>query len=110
LQLPQGGSSAVSHKGEFMKLSLAGKSMSLFVASVIVLVLYTMFESAMANTSLGAERLITFILFVLPAGAGAVLGGMSLARKEGRTLLAVTGLILNGLFALFHLMIVLIAG
>ncbi len=93
-----------------MKLTLAGKSMLLFVASVIILVFFTVFESAMANTSLRVERLITFVLFVLPAGAGAVLGGMSLARTEGRIALAVTSLILNGVFALFHLMIVLIAG
>jgi hypothetical protein len=35
---------------------------------------------------------------------------MSLVRKEGRTWLAVIGIVLNSLFALFHLAGVLFAG
>jgi hypothetical protein len=35
---------------------------------------------------------------------------MSLVLKEGRAWMAVTGVVLNTLFALFHLMIVLFAG
>ena len=93
-----------------MKLSFAGKSMLLFGVSIVLLVAQTMFESGMAQTSLGVERLITFLLFVLPAGAGAVFGIMSLIRREGRSLLAVLGIVFNTLFALFHLMIVLFAG
>ena len=93
-----------------MKLTLAGKSLLLFGVSIVLLVVFTVFESALAQTSIGVERLITFLLFVLPSGAGAVLGGMSLIRREGQVLLAITGIILNGLFALFHLLIVMVAG
>jgi hypothetical protein len=57
-----------------------------------------------------AERIVTFVLLVLPAGIGAILGIMSLFYREGRGWLAVTGIILNTLFALFHLALVLFAG
>ena len=50
------------------------------------------------------------MLFVLPAGIGALIGVMSLVYREGKTGLAITGIVLNALFALFHLMIVLFAG
>ncbi len=93
-----------------MKLSLAGGSLLLFSVSVLLLVLLTVFETAMTGLSLGAERIITLLLLVLPPAAGAVLGGMSLSRKEGKAGLGITGMILNTLFALFHLMIALFAG
>jgi hypothetical protein len=57
-----------------------------------------------------AERLITFLLLVLPAGAGAMLGVLSLIRRQGPLWLAWAGVALNGLFALFHVMIILFAG
>ncbi len=93
-----------------MKLSLAGKSLLLFGVSIVLLVSLTLFESALLWLSLSAERLITFLLFVLPAGAGAVLGVMSLVRREGRAWLAVIGIVMNSLFALLHLLIVIFAG
>jgi len=37
-------------------------------------------------------------------------GTFGTLRKEGRAWLAVVGIILNGLFALFHLLIVMLAG
>lgn len=43
-------------------------------------------------------------------GFGAALGVMSLVRREGRMLLAITGVALNTLSALFHLLIVVFAG
>jgi hypothetical protein len=57
-----------------------------------------------------AERIVTFALLVLPAGLGAVLGVMSLMRREGQNGLAITGILLNTPFAVFHLLIVLFAG
>jgi hypothetical protein len=93
-----------------MKLSLAGAALLLFGLSVILLLALTGFESALAGISLAVERLITLLLLVLPAAGGAMLGLMSLARREGRVRLAVTGIILNTLFALFHTMIVVFAG
>jgi hypothetical protein len=93
-----------------MKPGLAGKSLLLLGLSVVILVALTLFESALAGMSLGTERLVTFLALVLPSGAGSVLGTISLMRREGQTWLAVTGVVLNTLFALFHLMLVLFAG
>jgi hypothetical protein len=46
---------------------------------------------------MGAERLLTFLFLVLPAGTGCVLAAMSLARRQGRAWLAITLVTLNGL-------------
>ena len=92
-----------------MKPGFAGNSMLLFGVSIVLLLLMTLLESALTGMSTGAERLVTFLLLVLPAGTGAVLGVLSLVRREGRQWLAWTGVMLNGLFALFHLMVVLFA-
>jgi len=93
-----------------MKVSLTGGSLLLFGLSVILLIALTLFESALAGLSIGTERIITFLLLVLPAGVGAVLGVVSLTRKEGRAWLAIAGILFNTLFALFHFMIILFAG
>ncbi len=93
-----------------MKPGFAGNSMLLFGVSVVLLLLMTLLESALTGMSTGAERLVTFLLLVLPAGTGAVLGVLSLVRGERRQWLAWTGVMLNGLFALLHLMVVLFAG
>ena len=81
-----------------MKRTLATSSLLLFG------------ESAFVGMSTAAERIATLSMLVLPAGIGAVLGVMSLMHKEGRRGLAITGIVLNSLFALFHLALVLFAG
>lgn len=93
-----------------MQPDYARTSLLLFGVSILLLIGLTVFEAALMNTSPALERLITFFALVLPAGVGAVFGGLSLARREGKTWLALAGLILNALFALFHLAIVLFAG
>ena len=93
-----------------MKRSFATISLILFGLSVIFLIFWTVSESVFAGMSTSAERIVTFALLVLPAGIGAVLGVMSLSYREGRGSLAITGIILNTLFALFHLALVLFAG
>ncbi len=93
-----------------MKRSFAAISLILFGLSVIFLIFWTVSESVFAGMSTFAERIVTFVLLVLPAGIGAILGIMSLFYREGRGWLAVTGIILNTLFALFHLALVLFAG
>jgi hypothetical protein len=93
-----------------MKQSLAGVSLVLFGVSVVFLLVWTLFESRLVGMSTSAERIITFALLVLPAGVGAVIGLMSLMQKEGQRWLAVAGILLNTLFALFHTLIVLFAG
>jgi len=93
-----------------VKRSLAILSLTLFGISVIFLIAWTLSESAFAGMSTAAERIITLALLVLPAGMGAMMGVMSLMHREGKMSLAITGIVLNTLFALFHLMIVLFAG
>jgi hypothetical protein len=93
-----------------MKLSFALRSLVLFGLSVVMLIVLTLFESALVGMSPGWERILSFLLLVLPAGMGALLGSLSLIRKEGQAGLAITGLGLNALFALFHLVIILFAG
>jgi hypothetical protein len=93
-----------------VKRSFAAISLILFGLSVIFLIFWTVSESVFAGMSTFAERIVTFVLLVLPAGIGAILGIMSLFYREGRGWLAVTGIILNTLFALFHLALVLFAG
>ena len=93
-----------------MKRSLVTWSFLLFGLSIILLVALTVFETALTGTSLATERVITFLLLILPAGLGTMLGVMSLLRNEGRAWLAISAVILNALFALFHVIIVLFAG
>jgi hypothetical protein len=93
-----------------MKTRFAQASLILFGVSLLLLVALTLFESALINVAPATERLLTFLLLVVPAALGAACALMSLRRREGRTALAVAGVVLNSLFALFHLMIVLLAG
>lgn len=96
--------------GVDVKRSLAAVSLILFGISIVFLIAWTAFESALVGMAAVAERVVTFSLLVLPAGFGAILGVMSLIQREGRTGLAITGILLNTLFALFHLLLVLFAG
>lgn len=93
-----------------MKLSLSVGSLLLFGLAVVLLVTLTLFESALLGMIPEAERIISLLGLVLPAAIGAALGVMSLVRREGRAGLAVLGIVLNTLFALFHLMVILFAG
>ena len=93
-----------------MKRSLAGASWLFLGLSILFLIGLTAFESVLTGTALGVERLIAFLLLVLPAVIGAVFGILSLIRREGRIALAVMGVVLNSLFALFHLAVILFSG
>ena len=93
-----------------MTRKLAVGSIVLFGVSLLLLGLLTLFESVLTGLATGPERLITFLFLVLPAGLGVVFGVMSLVHKEGRSWLAIAGIILNMLFAVFHLMLVVFAG
>ena len=91
-------------------MKLIDISLTLFLLSVVSLGGITLFETAMLGLSLGIERLLTFLLLVLPSGIGAVLAALSLKRRERSAWLGSALLALNALFALFHLMVVLFAG
>jgi hypothetical protein len=93
-----------------MKFSLGLKSLSLFLVSVLFLVLLTLFESSLAGLSLTAERIISLLLLVLPAAIGIVFGVLSLVRKESRRWIGILGISLNTLFAVFHLFLLSFAG
>jgi hypothetical protein len=93
-----------------LKLSLAEKSILLLVSSIVALVVLTILDSQLAVLSFGMQRLITLMLLILPPTIGSAFGVASLVRKEGRTWLAVTGMVLNTLFAFFHMMIIMFAG
>jgi hypothetical protein len=89
--------------------SLAGKSLLLFGLCVLILVGITVSESAMGAMSLMVQRVVTLAGLVLPAVYGVFLGVQSLVKREGRPWLASAGIVLNGLIAAFHLLIVLYA-
>lgn len=93
-----------------MKLSLGAKSIALFVLSVLFLLLLTVFESSLAGLSLTAERAISVLLLVLPAVIGVVFGILSIMRKEPRPWVAILGILLNTLFALFFVFLLSFAG
>jgi hypothetical protein len=93
-----------------MKKSLGMISLLLFLLSVVFLVLLTLFESSLARLSLPAERWLSGLLLVLPSGIGTVLGVLSVARKEPKPWVGFLGILLNGLFALFHIFVLSFAG
>jgi hypothetical protein len=93
-----------------MMKSLAGRSFLLFGLCVLVLAGITISESTMGVMSLMVQHVITLAGLVLPAVCGVILGVLSLTRREGRPWLASAGIVLNGLIAAFHLLIVLFAG
>jgi hypothetical protein len=93
-----------------MKLDLGAKSIALFLLSVGFLILLTLFESSLAGLSLAAERLLSVLLLVLPAGIGAAFGILSMIRKEPKPWVAMLGTLLNALFALFHIFVISFAG
>ena len=86
------------------------QSWLLFGVSVLLLIALTVFESALVGVSLTAQRVISFFALVVPAAIGALLSVISLARQEGNAWLAIIALLLNTLFALFHLFVILFAG
>ena len=93
-----------------MNFSLGVKSIFLFVLSVIFLILLTIFESALIGLSMTAERVISALLLVVPAIIGVIVGIMSFLRKESKPWLAGLGVLLNALFALFHIFVLSFAG
>lgn len=93
-----------------MQTRYARTSLILLGVSILLLIALTVLEPALVGAPRATERTVTVLALVLPAGAGCVFGAMSLVRREGKSGLALTGFILNGAFALFHLAIVLLAG
>jgi hypothetical protein len=93
-----------------MKLRLGAASLLLFVLSLLFLLLLTLFESFLSGLSPTAERIISTLLLIVPGLIGVILGGMSLRREELPRWVAILGILLNGLFALFHIFVLAFAG
>ena len=93
-----------------MKLSLGAKSMSLFGLSILLVVLITVFESALSGLSAATERGLSLALLVLPGLIGVKYGVLGALRKEPRVWIAYLGILLNALFALFHIFVLSFAG
>ena len=93
-----------------MKWSFAATSLALFVVSILSLLLLTLFESSLTNMSMAAERLVSAILLVLPGVVGVILGVMSFVRKDAKRWMAVLGILLNALLALFFTFVLAFAG
>ena len=93
-----------------MKSSLGMKSIIFFFLSVLFLILLTSFESSLAGLSLTAEKIISLLLLVVPAMIGILFGVLSVIRKESRPWMGILGILLNALFAVFHLFVLSFAG
>ena len=93
-----------------MRLSFGAKSMLLFALSCVFLILLTLFESLLSGLSTTTERIVSGLLLAVPGLAGLMLGVIGLKRKESPGWLAILGILLNGLFALFQVCVLSFAG
>lgn len=93
-----------------MKMSLGARSLALFALSVLFLVLLTLFESSLRGLSITGERILSVLLLVVPALIGVVLGVLGIRCKEGGLWISALGILLNALFALFHIFVISFAG
>jgi len=84
--------------------------MLLFVLSCVLLLVLTLFESLLSGLSLTTERIISAVLLILPGVVGIIFGAMSLRRKELPRWVAILGMLLNGVFVLFHIFLLSFAG
>ena len=93
-----------------MNMSLGAKSLALFALSVLFLILITLFESSLSGMSLTTEKILSVLLLVAPAVMGMVLGVLGIIRGEAGRWMAISGLLLNALFALFQIFVISFAG
>ena len=93
-----------------MNLTHGKKSIILLAVSIVALLLLSYFESAFSGLSTSIERIVSFILLVLPGIAGVVFGVLGLVKKEPQKWIAILGVILNGLFVMFMLFVLSFAG
>ena len=84
--------------------------MLMFVISLVMLGLLTVFESLLVGVPPSMERWISLLLLILPSLLGVVFGILSLTRKERRAWIAIAGILLNAFFALFNILVLAFAG
>ncbi len=93
-----------------MKPNLASTSILLFLVSLAMIWILTLFESFLSGLTTGVENLVSALILVLPALAGVVFGILSLRRNEPKPWIAIAGILLNGAFAIFNILVLFFAG
>ena len=93
-----------------MKNRYASISLILFIVSLTMLWLLTLFEALLVGLTTGEERIISALLLVVPAIVGVTFGVVSLQRREPKPWIAVAGILLNGCFAIFNILVLFFAG
>ncbi|MGE5377610.1 MAG: hypothetical protein ACM3XO_21325 [Bacteroidota bacterium] len=93
-----------------MKIRFASLSLLLFLLSLTMVWLLTLFEFLLIGLSTFQERLISALLLLVPAIAGTVFGILSLQRKEPRPWIAIAGILLNASFAIFNILVLAFSG
>lgn len=76
-----------------MKSGHGTKSVYLFGLSGLFLILLTLFESALLNLSLSAERLISILLLIVPGIIGIIYGVLGAIQKETKVWIAYLGIL-----------------
>jgi hypothetical protein len=97
-------------KDKKMKPNLAATSMLLFLISLAMLLSLTLFESSLCGLTTTMERFVSALVLVLPAAIGVVFGILSLRRREPQPWIGVAGILLNGAFAIFNVLVLSFAG
>jgi hypothetical protein len=97
-------------KEKKMKLSLASTSLLLFLISLALLWILTQFESSLTGLTIARERLVSAVLLVLPATVGVIYGILSLRRREPKPWIAIAGILFNGAFAIFNILVLAFSG
>lgn len=90
--------------------NLGAKSLALFGLSVLFLILLTLFESLFLNLSITGERILNFLLLVVPSLIGLVLGVMGARSRGPNHWMSILGILLNALFALYFIFLLSFAG
>ncbi|HEY0738312.1 MAG TPA: hypothetical protein VGD69_25565, partial [Herpetosiphonaceae bacterium] len=83
-------------------------SCAIFLVAVAILLISSLFASALGQLSLTTQRWIGYLTLVLPALIGVILGGLGL--RQHKKALAIVGLVLNTLFALYFGLLFSFAG
>jgi hypothetical protein len=82
----------------------------MFIISLAMLWILTLLESFLSGLTMAMERLVSVLVLILPAVAGVAFGVLSLRRKEPEPWVAIAGILLNGAFAIFNVLVLAFAG
>jgi len=93
-----------------MRPNLASTSILLFIISLAMLWILTLFESFLSGLTTSMERLVSALVLVVPAVVGVIFGVLSLRSREPKPWVGIAGILLNGAFAIFNLLVLAFAG